>query len=324
MHGWSLSLASVAIFVVLALSVNAGNVSNAERNQVSLPDNTATASANSNSPDNSTHKTQYVAECNLPTKKASYRMRAYRHSSSTSNMEPLVIISSRGYLEDNVLVRIHDQCLTSEAFGSERCDCRQQLKKSLGMINKEPTGGIVIYLQQEGRGIGLANKIAAYALQDKGLDTVEANLQLGLPPELREYSCIPDILRDLGITSIRLLTNNPYKMDQLRRLGVNITERVPVAIAPNKYNERYLHTKRDKMCHLLSSDGKLQIDPRSVHLVPPQPRAHTQLDSLATSAGVEASGIVSDKCRLCSIADSAIATAWEAGSIAQPLATPSK
>jgi GTP cyclohydrolase II len=315
MHCWPLSLASVVLFVVLALSVKAGNASSAQRMQVSLDiDNTATASANSNTADNSTHKTQYIAECNLPTNKASYRMRAYRHRSATSNMEPLVIISSGGYLGDNVLVRIHDQCLTSEVFGSERCDCRQQLQQSLAMINKERAGGIVIYLQQEGRGIGLANKIAAYSLHDKGLDTVEANLQLGLPPELREYSCIPDILRDLGITSIRLLTNNPYKMDQLRRLGVNITERVPVVIAANKHNGRYLRTKRDKMCHILSSDDALQIDPWSEPFVPPPPPVHMQPDGLTAS----------DRSRMRSIANSTLATAWEVGSIAQPLATPSK
>jgi GTP cyclohydrolase II len=167
-------------------------------------------------------------------------------------MEPLVIISSRGYSDENVLVRVHDQCLTSEVFGSERCDCRRQLKNSIDMINKEPSGGIVIYLQQEGRGIGLANKIAAYALQDTGLDTVEANLRLGLPPELREYSCVPDILRNLGINSIRLLTNNPYKVEQLQRLGVNITERVPILVPASTHSQPYMQTKQDKMHHILA------------------------------------------------------------------------
>lgn len=198
------------------------------------------------------HQTQYVAECNMPTSQGYFRMRSYEYTSSTQRLEPIVMISGDLKDKENVLVRVHDQCFTSEVFGSMRCDCRDQLKESLRLIQKE--GGVVIYLQQEGRGIGLANKIAAYALQDEGMDTVDANINLGFEDEGREYFAVPDILRDLGIQSIQLLTNNPYKIERLSQLGVAITERRPIQIPSNPYNQRYLRSKKDRMRHIFTDD----------------------------------------------------------------------
>jgi len=155
--------------------------------------------------------------------------------------------------KENVLVRVHDQCFTGEVLGSKRCDCREQLQESLKLIEKE--GGVLIYLQQEGRGIGLPNKVAAYALQDLGLDTVDANLQLGLADEAREYDSVPQILDHLGVKSIRLITNNPYKVACLGGLGVEITERVGMSIPAGEHNLRYLRSKRDRMHHMLETSS---------------------------------------------------------------------
>ena len=204
------------------------------------------------------HETNFVAECQMPTIFGHYRMRSYSYSSSAQKLEPIVMICGETRDCENVLVRVHDQCFTSEVFGSLRCDCREQLQKSLELVKKE--GGIVIYLQQEGRGIGIANKVAAYSLQDSGVDTVDANIQLGFKDELREYMAVPDILADLGIRSIRLITNNPFKINQLKALGVQITERIPMQIPSNQHNTRYLLTKRDRMNHIFSDDVN-GIDP---------------------------------------------------------------
>lgn len=198
------------------------------------------------------HTTNFIAECDMPTILGSYRMRSYVYTSEAQSLEPIVMVCGNTQGCENVLVRVHDQCLTSEVFGSLRCDCREQLQKSLELIKRE--GGVVIYLQQEGRGIGIANKVAAYSLQDSGVDTVDANIQLGFKDELREYMAVPDILSDLGIKSIRLITNNPFKIDQLKFLGVHITERIPMQIPTNQHNTRYLLTKRDRMNHIFSED----------------------------------------------------------------------
>lgn len=152
------------------------------------------------------------------------------------------------------MVRVHDACFTSEVLGSLKCDCREQLQLALEHIHNHPPG-IVIYLQQEGRGIGLANKIAAYALQEKGLDTVDANRALGLPDDCREYSAVKHILNDLGVKSIILMTNNPRKIVQMESLGIQVTGRLPCIVSPSEFNQGYLQAKEERMSHMLSRDG---------------------------------------------------------------------
>jgi len=200
----------------------------------------------------------FIAETNLPTDIGHFRMRAYRTAKTSAfvGTEPCVIYAtdkppfgpSARELKQGVPVRVHDQCLTSEVFRSRRCDCKEQLKMSLEYIQKH--GGAIIYLQQEGRGIGLANKVAAYALQDHGLDTVDANLHLGFPEDCRQYGVIPSILADMGIASIHLLTNNPRKVERLTALGVQVLDSRPMVVEKaNPYNKKYLETKRARMNH---------------------------------------------------------------------------
>ena len=210
------------------------------------------------------HSTKFVAECLMPTSLGKFRMRSYTYSSEQikNGMEPVVVIHGDVAGRDDVIVRVHDQCFTSEVFGSRRCDCREQLHESLKLVRKET--GVVIYLQQEGRGIGLSNKVAAYSLQDNhGLDTVDANLHLGFKDELREYMAVPDILNDLGIKSIRLVTNNPFKIDQLTSLGVRINGRVTLDIPTNEHNIGYIRSKRDRMQHIFPKDEELLSPPGS-------------------------------------------------------------
>jgi len=152
---------------------------------------------------------------------------------------------------DDILLRVHSECLTGDLFGSLRCDCGEQLRRSMEAIAAEGRG-IVLYLGHEGRGIGLTNKLKAYHLQDHGADTVEANVRLGLPPDARSYRCATCLLSMLGIRSVRLLTNNPSKMDELKALGVVVKERVPIEVTPNEHNRRYLRTKKERMGHLLN------------------------------------------------------------------------
>jgi 3,4-dihydroxy 2-butanone 4-phosphate synthase/GTP cyclohydrolase II len=149
---------------------------------------------------------------------------------------------------------VHSECLTGDVFHSLRCDCGEQLESALRMIESEGQG-VLLYLSQEGRGIGLLNKLRAYKLQEEGLDTVEANLRLGLPADLRDYGIGAQILSDLGLTSIRILTNNPKKISGLSGYGLSVTDQIPIQHVPNPHNEAYLRAKRDKMGHILHHQG---------------------------------------------------------------------
>jgi 3,4-dihydroxy 2-butanone 4-phosphate synthase/GTP cyclohydrolase II len=163
----------------------------------------------------------------------------------------------------DVLVRVHSECLTGDVFHSLRCDCGEQLESALAMIEAEGTG-VLLYLAQEGRGIGLLNKLKAYNLQDRGRDTVDANLELGLPVDLRDYGIGAQILVDLGLTSIRILTYNPKKIRGLEGYGLSVTEQIPIVHAPNPHNEGYLRAKRDRLGHSLHHQG-LALDEEMVH-----------------------------------------------------------
>jgi 3,4-dihydroxy 2-butanone 4-phosphate synthase/GTP cyclohydrolase II len=154
----------------------------------------------------------------------------------------------------DVLVRVHSECLTGDVFHSLRCDCGEQLESALAMVENEGRG-VVLYLAQEGRGIGLLNKLRAYKLQEEGLDTVDANLKLGLPADLRDYGIGAQILVDLGLSSIRILTNNPKKILGLEGYGLSVTDQVPIQSVPNPHNEAYLRAKRDRMGHALHHQG---------------------------------------------------------------------
>jgi 3,4-dihydroxy 2-butanone 4-phosphate synthase / GTP cyclohydrolase II len=147
------------------------------------------------------------------------------------------------------LVRVHSECLTGDVFGSGKCDCGEQLREAESRMSRE--GGIILYLRQEGRGIGFHNKIRAYALQDEGMDTVEANVALGFPPDLRDYGVGAQILKDLGIKEIRMMTNNPKKVISLEGHGLKVVQTVPIIVPPNPHNRHYLETKQNKMGHLL-------------------------------------------------------------------------
>ncbi len=190
-----------------------------------------------------------VAEAKLPTKFGDFKIIAYR--SNTDPTEHVAVVMGNVATDEPVLVRVHSQCLTGDIFHSLRCDCGEQIEMAMRRIAAEGRG-VVLYMRQEGRGIGLHNKIKAYALQDKGMDTVEANLALGFKADQRDYGVGAQILADLGIHKMRLMTNNPKKMTSLSSYGLEIIEQLPITTKPNKYNKRYLATKQNKMGHLLS------------------------------------------------------------------------
>lgn len=187
-------------------------------------------------------------EVDLPTTYGHFRLIPFRQASN--GLEHMALIKGHWEEGEPILVRVHSSCATGDILGSRRCDCGEQLHRSMEMIGKEGKG-VVIYMQQEGRGIGLMNKIAAYKLQEEGYDTVDANVHLGFKPDERDYGCGAQMLRHLGIQKMRLMTNNPTKRVGLEAYGLEIVENVPIEIMPNKYDKKYLETKRDRMGHTL-------------------------------------------------------------------------
>jgi GTP cyclohydrolase II len=198
---------------------------------------------------------QQVASADFPTKWGNFRIYGFRShggNDGDKHVEEAVALVMGNVKSAAPLVRVHSQCLTGDVFHSLRCDCRQQLELSLAMIAEEGAG-ILIYEQQEGRGIGLMAKLQAYELQDAGLDTVEANEKLGFKADQRDFTLPGEILKSLGVTRVRLLSNNPDKVEALERSGVHVIERVPCEVTPSPHAEEYLRTKREKLGHLFSS-----------------------------------------------------------------------
>ncbi len=185
----------------------------------------------------------------IPTPEGIFQLCLYDNNHDQKEHLALIVGDPTG---ENVLVRVHSECFTGDVLGSLRCDCGEQLHHSMAMIARE-NRGVVLYLRQEGRGIGLAEKLRAYNLQDEGYDTVDANLVLGHQADERNYDIAVAMLRDLGVQSVRLLTNNPTKIESLEKLGMPVVERVPIEIPPNPENEHYLHTKAERMRHIIGA-----------------------------------------------------------------------
>ena len=193
---------------------------------------------------------EFSVETSLPTRFGEFRLRAYENE--VENLTHMALVLGEPEGKEDVLVRVHSACLTGDAFHSLRCDCGDQLEASMAAIAEEGEG-VLVYMQQEGRGIGLLNKMKAYHLQDEGFDTVEANEELGFPADLREYGLGAQILRDLDLSRIRLLTNNLDKVEGLQSFGLKVSERLPLEVEPNGVNDRYLETKRKKLNHVFES-----------------------------------------------------------------------
>jgi GTP cyclohydrolase II len=203
----------------------------------------------------SSSRVQQVASADFPTRWGTFRIygfRAQRGGDEKNGAEEAIALVMGDVHSTPPLVRVHSQCLTGDVFHSLRCDCRQQLELALGMI-RDLGAGILIYEQQEGRGIGLMAKLQAYELQDAGLDTVEANEQLGFKADHRDFALPAEILKALGVTKVRLLSNNPEKLEALEKAGIKVIERVPCEVAPSPYAEEYLKTKKEKLGHLFST-----------------------------------------------------------------------
>jgi 3,4-dihydroxy 2-butanone 4-phosphate synthase/GTP cyclohydrolase II len=210
-----------------------------------------------------------VVEARLPTEFGEFNVVGFR--SLVDDKHHVAMVKGDVAGGDDVLVRVHSECLTGDVFHSLRCDCGQQLESALELIEEEGRG-VLLYLAQEGRGIGLLNKLRAYKLQEEGLDTVDANLELGLPADLRDYGIGAQILVDLGLSSIRLLTNNPKKIVGLEGYGLRVTDQLPIAHAAGEHNRAYLRAKRDRLGHLLHHQG-LALDEEMIHEERVQDRA---------------------------------------------------
>jgi 3,4-dihydroxy 2-butanone 4-phosphate synthase / GTP cyclohydrolase II len=202
-----------------------------------------------------------VVEAGLPTKFGDFQVVGFR--SLIDDKHHVAMVKGQIAGEEDVLVRVHSECLTGDVFHSLRCDCGQQLEDALARIEQEGRG-VLLYLAQEGRGIGLLNKLRAYKLQETGLDTVDANIELGLPADLRDYGIGAQILVDLGLSSIRLLTNNPKKIVGLEGYGLTVTDQIPIEHAPGEHNREYLRAKKDRLGHMLHHQG-LALDEEMIH-----------------------------------------------------------
>jgi GTP cyclohydrolase II len=205
--------------------------------------------------------TEWLAGAKIPTRYGEFDTLVFRSARGANGeaslpQEHVALVFGEVRGRDDVLVRVHSECMTSEVFGSLKCDCKEQLDAAMAAVARAGAGAI-LYLRQEGRGIGLANKIKAYALQSHGHDTVDANRMLGLPDDARRYDVARDMLAHLGVASVRVLTNNPAKVVALRRLGVRVAGRMPIVVAPNQHSASYLDTKRDRMDHDLPAAARL-------------------------------------------------------------------
>ncbi|MEA2388704.1 MAG: 3,4-dihydroxy 2-butanone 4-phosphate synthase / cyclohydrolase, partial [Thermoleophilaceae bacterium] len=222
-----------------------------------------------------------VVEARLPTEFGEFNVVGFRSLVDEKHHVAMVKGDVAGM--DDVLVRVHSECLTGDVFHSLRCDCGQQLESALELIEEEGRG-VLLYLAQEGRGIGLLNKLRAYKLQEEGLDTVDANLELGLPADLRDYGIGAQILVDLGLTTIRLLTNNPKKIVGLEGYGLRVTDQLPIAHAAGEHNRAYLRAKRDRLGHLLHHQG-LALDEEMIHEERVQDRARRRAQGTEPTDG---------------------------------------